>query len=310
MWTYLLKPKREVGSTLTRFFTQVHAQFHKSIKTIRCDNGSEFSHPALFAQFGTIVQHSCVECPQQNARVERKHQHLLNVARSLYFQSSIPIGYWHDCILTASYLINRTPSSVLNHRSLISFEVLFNRKPTYSHLKVFGCLCFASTLTRDRTKLSPGATKCIFLGYPPGYKGYKVLDLETNKVFISRNVTFHESIFSFQNQSVSPPPFLLCHHLLFLILFPLLIQYQLLHIHKLNKDHPLVDKSNHHHTLVIMSVDLLQAIASTLFIIILVIIISLLPKLPLFLPVVLFLNLTTMNKPLCIHNGNMLCMKN
>lgn len=29
------------------------------------------------------------------------------------------------------------------------------------------------------------------------YKGYKLLDLNTNKIHISRNVTFHEDIFSF-----------------------------------------------------------------------------------------------------------------
>lgn len=34
-------------------------------------------------------------------------------------------------------------------------------------------------------------------GYPSGYKGYKLLDLKSNKVNISQNVTFHEDIFPF-----------------------------------------------------------------------------------------------------------------
>jgi len=36
----------------------------------------------------------------------------------------------------------------------------------------------------------------IFIGYPHGIKGYKLLNLTTKSVFISRNVVFHEHIFS------------------------------------------------------------------------------------------------------------------
>ena len=41
------------------------------------------------------------------------------------------------------------------------------------------------------------------MGYPPGYKGYKLLDLSTNAIFISRDVIFHEHIFPFLSTSHS-----------------------------------------------------------------------------------------------------------
>ena len=44
----------------------------------------------------------------------------------------------------------------------------------------------------------------MFLGYPPGYKGYKLLDLENDQVFISQNVQFHEMIFPFNKVSSTP----------------------------------------------------------------------------------------------------------
>ena len=117
------------------------------------------------------------------------------MARSILFQSSVPLKYWDEAVLTSVFLINRTPTSVLNGAS--PFEFIYKRAPKFDHLRVFGCLCF-STKLNIHDKFSEKADKCILLGYSTEQKGYKLLNLNTKSVFVSRDVKFYESVFPFK----------------------------------------------------------------------------------------------------------------
>ena len=180
-------------------------QFNKEVKIVRSDNGTEFTCLATyFRENGILHQTSCVATHKQNGRVERKHCHILNVSHALLFQSSLPVKFWGEAVLTASHLINRTPSKVLNGRS--PYELLYGESPSYSHLKVFGCLCYVHLKLRDKNKFSPRSARCIFVGYPFGQKGCKEYDLEKKEFFISRDVIFHENKFPMAVISVIASP--------------------------------------------------------------------------------------------------------
>jgi len=143
---------------------------------VRSDIGSEFTSgdmKTFYGEHGILGQSSCVDTPQENRRVERKHRHILNVTRALRFQANLPIQFWGECVLTTAYLTNRTPSKLLKGRS--PHEILFDCKPSYSDKQVFGTLCFARYDPRVKDKFVSGSKRCIFLGYPFGKRDGKYM---------------------------------------------------------------------------------------------------------------------------------------
>jgi transposase InsO family protein len=95
-WVYLMRFKSETYSCLKHFCLLIKNQFSCPVRHIRTDNGQEFlSHriQQFFHDEGIIHERTCVETPQQNGVAERKHRHLLNVARCLRFQAHLPVSF-------------------------------------------------------------------------------------------------------------------------------------------------------------------------------------------------------------------------
>jgi hypothetical protein len=210
-WITLMKTKAEARQNVVNFIQLIENQYNSKVKNVRSDNGPEFLMPNFYNSKGIIHQTSCVESPQQNGRVERKHQHILKVGRALLYQSNLPKSFWSYAVVHAVFIINKIPTPILQNRS--PHELMHGALPDLQILKVFGSLVYASTLQNNRTKLDPRGRKCIFLGYKQGVKGTILFDLNTKDIFISRNVTHYEHILPYQSNSFkftwhyhSPPP--------------------------------------------------------------------------------------------------------
>lgn len=202
-WIHLLKYKTDV---MNDFCQYVETQYNTKILCVRSDNAKELVEGAMLSFYkkkGIASQSSCRDTPQQNGVVERKHRHLLETARALAFQSNLPSKYWGECVLCATYLINRMPLSSLQWLS--PYEKLHSQSPTLTHLKSFGCLCFISTSKIHRSKFAPRAHPGVFIGYPLSQKGYKVLDLSTQKIIVTRDIIFHEDHFPFHLSNPTAP---------------------------------------------------------------------------------------------------------
>jgi len=101
-----------------------------------------------------------------------------------------------ETILTATYLTNRLPSRILEGVSLVHLMTTFYLLIsifTSLQSRVFGCPAFVHIQIPCRGKLDYRAIKCVFIAYASNQKGYKCCHLQSRKVYVSKDVTFHET---------------------------------------------------------------------------------------------------------------------
>ena len=65
--------------------------------------------------------------------------------------------FWVDAVETACYQVNRSPSSALEDKT--PQEVWTSKKPSLSHLRVFGCDAYVHIPKEKRTKLDSKSEK-------------------------------------------------------------------------------------------------------------------------------------------------------
>ena len=95
-----------------------------------------------------------------------------------------------EVVETTCYLVNRSPSLALEDKT--PQELWTGKKPSLSHMRVFGCDAYVHVPNEKRTKLDSKSEKCIFIGYKGGLKGYKLWNPVTRKVVCNQDVVFRE----------------------------------------------------------------------------------------------------------------------
>jgi len=175
-WIYLIKHKSEVLKCFQNFSSLIENQYDAWVKVLRTDNGTEYVNNE-FGNFlsakGILHQTTCLDTPPQNRVAERKNHHILEVARSLMYTMNVPKFLWSEAVVTAVYLINRTPSRLLGWKT--PYEVLRGTNEFIVPPKVFGCTCFVRDHRPSVGKLDPRAVKCIFVGYSQSQKRVHLL---------------------------------------------------------------------------------------------------------------------------------------
>lgn len=152
---FILKQKFDAEFKIQIFLTFIAHTLTPKLKNFDLIMQRNFSSQTTLIKKRIIHQFSCVERPQQNSIVERKYQHFLNIAHAHFYQSNIPLELWDECILTTTFLINRTHKIIQNKTP---YKLLYGSDVDYSILRTFGCHAYASTL--------PTENKVFTLSYP------------------------------------------------------------------------------------------------------------------------------------------------
>ena len=155
----------------------------RKIQRFRCDGGGELAGGShRFAeQLEALGIERDVTPPYEhwkNGRVERVMHTLQGRILSMLVAAQLPLTYWGEAALTAAYLFNLTVTSTLPS-GITPFEMFHGRKPNVSELQ---------------GKLGIKSRECLFMGYPPSQRGYRVRDVQTHQFFTSGSVIFDENI--------------------------------------------------------------------------------------------------------------------
>nr|GEU69646.1 hypothetical protein [Tanacetum cinerariifolium] len=106
-WVFFLATKDETPEILKNFIVGIENQMDHKVKTIRCDNGTEFNNKIMneFCEMkGIRREFSIARTPQQNGVAKRKNKTLIEAARTMLANSKLPTTFWAEAVNTACYV--------------------------------------------------------------------------------------------------------------------------------------------------------------------------------------------------------------
>ena len=189
-YVYLLKHKHEVFETFKVFKAEVELQLGKKIKALHSDRGGEYVSQEFkdYLSKHGIVQHlTSPYTPQQNGVSERRNRTLMDMVRSMFNLTTLPLSFWDYALESAVRILNMVPTKKVDKTP---YEVWHGKTPNLSYLKVWGCEAYVKSDSAD--KLHQRSVKCIFVGYPKETMGYYFYFPPENKIIVARYGNFLE----------------------------------------------------------------------------------------------------------------------
>ena len=188
------------SSTLTAFDdfrAKAEALTGKKIRRLRTDRAYESAAWADYCRKHAIIhEFTAPYSSAQNGLAERAIRTTIDDVRTLLRDSNLGHSYWAEAAAFSVDTRNLIPSR--RHPGKVPLETFTGKRQSVSHLRVFGSKCWAKTPTVHGAQVTGGSkldvrgVECRLLGYATGTGNYKVQDIGSRRVFVSRDVVFEE----------------------------------------------------------------------------------------------------------------------
>lgn len=191
---FFIKHKSDTLECFKEFNRLAKNKFGNSVKILHVDNGGEYCNEdfrAYLSQCGIILETTAPSTPEQNGRAEREMRTIVESARSMLYAKDVPLYLWAEAVNTAVYILNRTATSQAPNST--PYELWTGKKPALDHIRTFGCEAFLHIPKEQRNKLAAKSKKLMLVGYDKNSTNYRLYDIETKKIKVSRNVIFNEN---------------------------------------------------------------------------------------------------------------------
>ena len=195
----ILQRKSDAADAIIEWHKKAKATTGLPLKEFHSDGGGEFVSRRLLDYWkveGTQATTTTKATPQHNAIAERGYGKIFNKSRSMMIDSKVPAAFWPYAVQQSIRVLNVCLTS--SSDSQTPYQLWRDFKPDVRYIKKFGCNAYVNVQKQDKSsKMDPNARRGIHVGWDFTKDGYKIIDIETGKMIISRDVRFDESSCSF-----------------------------------------------------------------------------------------------------------------
>lgn len=192
---YFLHEKSQVIDYIDDYIKTLKRETNCEVKNFRTDNGTEYVNEGvknLLSKNGICHQRTVPYSPEQNGCAEREMRTIVEAARTMVHAKNLPIKFWAEAVNTAVHVLNLSGTSPVDGKT--PYEAWFNQKPNVENLFIFGTEVYIHVPKEKRRKWNKKSKNGLLVGYGENTKGYRVWIPSENKIEVSRDIIFRESI--------------------------------------------------------------------------------------------------------------------